>query len=295
MCGSRRARTIGVALLLLLGAGQRLGAQQYAVTGMVLQVDPSRRSFLVSHDSISGLMGAMTMPFEVREPRELEGVLPGMTVTFTLILDRQSAHAERVRVVRYESVESDPLTARRLKLLKDRLSSQAAAPKPLTTGEAVPDFTLTNQARQEVTLSRFRGKIIAVNFIYTSCALPQFCFRIANHFGELQRRFAERLGRELVLLTVTFDPVRDQPERLAEYARQWKASPDAWHFLTGGVPDVRRVCGMFGVDVFQDEGLFNHSSRTAVIDRQGKLVANLEGNQFSAVQLGDLVGEYLNR
>jgi protein SCO1/2 len=33
----------------------------------------------------------------------------------------------------------------------------------------------------------------------------------------------------------------------------------------------------------------DHSSHTAVIDRQGRLVANIEGNQFTATQLGDLV------
>ena len=68
-----------------------------------------------------------------------------------------------------------------------------------------------------------------MNFIYTSCALPQFCFRIANHFGVLQSRFAGRLGSESMLLTMTFDPERDQPEVLAEYASQWRADP-----ATGG-------------------------------------------------------------
>ena len=65
---------------------------------------------------------------------------------------------------------------------------------PLAVGQPVPDFTLTDQARRPVTLSQFRGKVVAINFIYTSCALPQFCFRIANHFGVLQRRFTDRDG-----------------------------------------------------------------------------------------------------
>lgn len=51
----------------------------------------------------------------------------------------------------------------------------------------------------------------------------------------------------------------------------------------------RRVSNMFGVDVFPDEGRVDHSLHTAIIDRQGKLVANIEGNQFTAEQLGDLV------
>jgi protein SCO1/2 len=124
--------------------------------------------------------------------------------------------------------------------------------------------------------------------------LPTFCYRTANNFGVLQRRFKERLGRDLVLITVTFDPQRDQPEVLARYARTWKADPATWHFLTGPVSDVRRVTDMFGMDFFPDEGLMNHSLHTAVIDRQRKLVANIEGNQYSAQQLGDLVQSVLS-
>jgi protein SCO1/2 len=119
--------------------------------------------------------------------------------------------------------------------------------------------------------------------------------RIANNFGVLQRRFKDQLGRDLVLLTVTFDPQRDSPEVLAHYAQTWKADPNTWHFLTGPVPDVRRVTTMFGVDFFPDEGLMNHSLHTALIDRHGKLVANIEGNQFTADQLTDLVDTILGR
>jgi protein SCO1/2 len=111
----------------------------------------------------------------------------------------------------------------------------------------------------------------------------------------LQKRFKEKMGRELVLLTITFDPQRDGPEVLAKYARTWKADPATWHFLTGSVPDVQRVSNIFGMDYFPDEGLMNHSLRTAIIDRRGRLVANIEGNQFTADQLGDLVQTVLSR
>ncbi|HVG73669.1 MAG TPA: SCO family protein [Vicinamibacterales bacterium] len=277
----------------MLGAVTWSPAQtkEYTINGMVLRVDPARRSFLVSHDAVPGLMAAMTMSFDVRDAKELTGVQPGNAVTFTLAVGQQSMRAERVRVVPYRSVEQDPLTARRLALLK----SLSAAPKPLTVGGMVPDFTLTDQARRQVRLSQFRGKVVALNFIYTSCALPQFCYRVANHFGVVQRRFRREAGREVVFLTVTFDPLRDTPEKLAEYAAQWNADPDVWHFLTGEAAAVRRVCNVFGVDFFPDEGLMNHSIRTAVIDRQGTLVANIEGNQYSAAQLGDLVETTLRR
>ena len=119
--------------------------------------------------------------------------------------------------------------------------------------------------------------------------LPEYCIRSSNNFGALQKQFHDRLGKDLVLLTITFDPVHDQPEILREYSKGWKADPENWRFLTGTSPDVQRVCDLFGVNFVPDEGLFAHSLHTAIIGRDGKLVANLEGNEFSAKQFADLL------
>jgi protein SCO1/2 len=281
--------------LLGFGASLSFAAQEYPATGMVLKVDAPHRNFVVSCQSIPGFMDAMTMPFDVHELKELNGLTPGMTVDFTLVVEKDSSYAKDVHIKPYASLEQDPLTARRLKLMNSIGTPGSSSSKALTSGQAVPDFTLTDQSRRPVKFSQFAGRVVAINFIYTRCALPNFCFRISNNFGALQKRFKEQLGRNLILLTVTFDPVHDQPEILAKYASTWKADPDTWHFLTGPVPDVQRVTDMFGVDYFPDEGLMNHSLHTAIIDRHGKLVANIEGNQFTADQLADLVQTVLSR
>src|SRR5712692_8388773 len=253
-------RLLGFTALLFLAVQSTVAAREYPATGMVLKVDRSRNTFTASIQAIPGFMQAMTMPFEVRRRNGLDGLVPGAVVEFMLVVDQKSSHAERIRLVRYQSVEQDPLAASRLKLLTQ--IAGAAPPRVLAIGETVPDFRLTNQERRSVALSNLRGKVVAVNFIYTSCALPNFCLRIANNLGVLQKRFKARLGRDLVLLTVTFDPVHDTPEVLAQYARRWDADPATWHFLTGPVRDVQRVCHLFGVDFFPDEGLLNHSLHT---------------------------------
>ena len=286
-------RLIGMATLFL--AAPLWAAQQYSVAGMVMKVDPTHKSFVASCDAIPGYMEAMTMPFEVRDRKELMEIAPGTMVSFTLAIDKSSFYAEHIEVRPYESAEFDPFTARRLKLLSHMSTPAAKYSKVLAVGDTVPNFRLADQAHKTVSLSQYAGKVVALNFIYTSCALPNFCYRISNNFGVLQRRFKEQLGHDLVLLTVTFDPQRDGPERLAHYAENWKADPATWHFLTGDVSDVQRVTDLFGMDYFPDEGLMNHSLHTAVIDRHGKLVANIEGNQYSAEQLADLVNTVIER
>jgi len=278
--------------LVLLAIPSSQAAQEYSVTGMVLKVDRARLTFTASIQAIPGFMAAMAMPFEVRQAKDLDGLVPGASVAFALVVNGNTSYAERIRVVRYQSTEQDPLAASRLKLLTQ--VAGGAPRRTLAIGETVPDFKLIDQSRRPLALSELRGKVVGVNFIYTTCALPNFCLRIANNFGVLQKRFKARLGRDLVLLTVTFDPVHDTPDVLAEYARRWDADAESWHFLTGPVPDVQKVCRLFGVDFFPDEGLMNHSLHTAVLDRRGRVVANIEGNRFTADQLGDLTNAVLN-
>ena len=274
------------AAVVLFSLQPLVAVDRYAATGMVLEVDPAHRTFVASIDAIQGFMPAMTMPFQVKDPKELTGLAPGAIIDFTLIVDKTASFAELIRVRRYQNIEQDPLAARRLSLLKE--IAGGAASKALPVGAIVPDFTLTDQKYRKVTLSQFRGKVVAINFMYTTCQLPDFCLRIVNHFGVLQKVFKSELGRDLEFLTITFDPVRDQPDVLDRYASQWKPNPEMWHFLTGSTQDVQRVLELFGVAAFPDEGLMDHSLHTVLIDRNGALFANVEGNKFSTDQLADL-------
>ena len=289
----RAVKCASLTLALILLEATAVIAAQYDVKGMVVSVDRARNTFVASIEAIPDYMRAMTMAFEVRSRSELDGIAPGALVEFVLVVDRTTSYAEKLRVIRYQSVEQDPFTASRLTLLKEIVGG--AAVKSLETGATVSDFTLTDQRRRPLRLSDLRGKVVVINFIYTSCALPNFCLRLANNFNVLQRRFKQQLGRDLVLLTVTFDPVHDTPDVLAQYAAQWSADPATWKFLTGPVSDVQRVCQLFGVHAFANEGLLDHTLHTVLIDRRGMLAANIEGNQFTAAQLGDLTESLLKR
>jgi len=286
-------KKILIACFLLPVALTCAAEQKYAVKGMVLKIDAPNKTLVVSCQDIPGYMEAMAMPFHVRDTKELEGLTPGTPIAFTLVVESDKSFAESIQAQPYQGLEVDPLTARRLKLLNQ--ATNPNAPKMLAIGDRVPDFTLLDQNRQQIAFAKFAGEVVALNFIYTRCALPDFCFRSSNNFGQLQKRFKENLGKNLILLTVTFDPAHDQPDALQKYAETWKADSRSWHFLTGSSEDVRRVCDLFGVDAYPDEGLMNHSLHTVVIDRKGNLAANLEGNQFTSAQLGDLVQTVLDR
>ena len=281
------------ALLAGLFACAGLGAvQHYAASGVILKIDRPHRSFVASCKAIPDYMEAMTMPIPVRDQKLLDGLQPGMMVDFTLVVTGDDAYAENVKEHHFESTEQDPFQARGLQLLEN-FGRKNPAMRELKAGDPVPDFTLTDQTGRRVSLSQFAGKVVAAAFVYTSCPLPNYCFRLSNNLGRLQKRFADRVGRDLVLLSITIDPAHDTPPVLAKYAATWKADPDSWRFLTGPEADVRAVCLKFGVNFWPDEGALTHSLHTVVIDRQGKLAANFEGNEFTAEQLGDFVAAVL--
>ena len=286
-------RWVLVVAICLLTAAHAWVVRKYDVRGLVLKVDPSHKSMLVSCESIPGYMEAMTMPFAVRESRMLDGLQPGTAVEFTLMVDEGSSYADNVRARAFENLELDPTQARRMRLLEK--IAAPSQPGALAVGQPVPDFALTDQNRRQVRLSQFAGKVVAVTFIYTRCPFPNYCFRLSNNFGQLQKRFEEQMGRDLVLLSIVIDPANDGPEALTSYARIWKADSDGWHFLTGSLPEIQQLCRKFDMNFYPDEALLVHSFHTAIIDRHKRLAANLEGNEFTAQQLGDLVETLLNQ
>ncbi len=263
-------------------------AMRYPVKALILNIDKSHRMFVASSSEIPGYMKAMVMPFQAREAKALEGLKPGTFVDFTLVVDKEHSWVENMRVHEYQNLEREPMLARRLQLIAQLDKTSPPAPT-IAAGDRVPDFTLTDQTGQRVSLSRFAGKVVGLTFVYTTCPLPDYCFRLSNNFGRLQKRFTARMGKDLILLSVSFDPVHDRPEVLAKYAGIWKADPNSWHFLTGSLPEVKAVCRLFGLNFWPDEATVTHSLHTIVIDRRGKLAANFEGNDFTAEQLGDFV------
>ncbi len=263
-------------------------ARHFTADGLVLAVDRPGAVVTISHDAMPGFMDAMAMPFDVRgEAREaLSGLTPPL-VAGDRVRFRLSVKSGRSWVDELEVISAAPVDA--------GLQTTPAIPVLIPVGAAVPEFTLLDQNAASVSLSSLRGKVVVVNFIYTRCPLPDYCPRMVANFRALRERFADRMDRELVLLTVSFDPKYDTPQRLAAYATAERAGGPGWHFLTGDSASIERVCNAFGIQYFPEEGLITHTLQTAVLDREGKLAATVEGKDFDGRQLGDLVAVALKK
>jgi protein SCO1/2 len=247
-----------------------LAAKTFAVDGIVVAVDPSARTMLVSHRAIGRYMPAMMMPFRVADPGELTALYPGARVQFDLTVEKSGSLARHVHK-----------------------TGDGEIPPPkekLRIGEPLPQFQLTDQRGQTLRLADLRGKVLAIDFLYTRCPLPDVCPRLAADFATLQRRFHDRLGKDLVLISVTVDPDYDTPSVLAAYAKRWAADPNGWRFLTG---DVATLAAALGEVYWTDEGSIGHNSTTSIVGRDGRLAAIVDGSSWRIDQLADLIAKEL--
>jgi protein SCO1 len=91
------------------------------------------------------------------------------------------------------------------------------------------------------------SQIVIMDFIYTSCTT--ICPVTSAMFAEVQERLMDKLGegfgRDVKLISLTVDPVRDTPERLGDYARHF-GTPEGWLWLTGNKPQMDKVLAGLG-------------------------------------------------
>ena len=156
---------------------------------------------------------------------------------------------------------------------------EAGEEQRLPTIGAAPDFALTSQDGKEVRLEDFRGKVVAVAFIYASC--PDVCPLLTDKMARVQDELGSKFGTEVAFLSITVDPERDTPEVLKGYAEAFDADLAGWSFLTGSPAAVREVAQRYGVAVAPAaDGGVDHTLLTTLVDRDGVMRVQYLGYRF---------------
>lgn len=277
---TERILILGSAALLAVCA-PRDGATRYPLRGKIEDVDILDRKLTIAHQEVPGYMKAMTMPFSMPEASgmfarlrglRLERLRRGDVVTATLAVRANESWIENVNVVRYEPPPDLPIPI----------------PKEAKVGEAVVDVALEDQDGKPLRLSDYRGRVLALTFIYTRCPLPDFCPRIMKNFQELEKAIEDDpdLRKTARLLSVSFDVEFDRPEVLqafgSAFVKDRGPGPFArWKLATGTREAIDRLGRYFGFVFFKEDGQFVHTLVTVVIGPDGKLAKELPGNDWT--------------
>ncbi len=254
------------------------GANRYALQGTVVEADPPARSVTLAHDEIPGFMPAMTMAFELRDPEAalLRTMAPGDAVAATLVVSDSSSWLEEVVVTRPPSPGVVP--------------AGAAVPRQPQPGDAVPDVVLVDQSGRSLRLAEYRGRALAITFVFTRCPMPEFCpFLMRGFAGAHQALVADpALAGKTALLTVSFDVGHDTPRVLLAYGRPFqKTEPpfSHWRLATGRLAEVRTLGAAFGLQFSEAEQSFSHNLRPAIVAPDGRLRRLFTGNDWTSDQL----------
>jgi protein SCO1/2 len=124
------------------------------------------------------------------------------------------------------------------------VASPALAAKP--GADRFPNVVLTTQDGEQVRFydDLLKGKIVAINFIYTQCDFT--CSLETARMAQVQDILSDRLGKDIFFYSITIDPDNDTPPVLKAYAASFKAGP-GWTFLTGRTQDIDLLAVKLGL------------------------------------------------
>ena len=141
-----------------------------------------------------------------------------------------------------------------------------------------PEYVLLNQEGNRFDSTTLRGKVVVLNFIFTTCT--DVCPLFTANLAELQRTLKNEQSN-VFLVSITTDPEVDSPKVLKSYAQRYGADFQNWAFLTGSESQLKQIWKGFDVRVIKKgRGLVQHTSLTTVIDRQGIRRFNFFGEKW---------------
>lgn len=135
-----------------------------------------------------------------------------------------------------------------------------------------PAYSLINQESKQLTSEDFRGQFVIYNFTYTECQAP--CYNMNETIQEVQSRLNEvQLNNiNISFVTISFDPERDTPEVLNQYAASLGADPKQWSFATTTNKNLLKTIIGSGFETYYEDkgnGTFAFDPAFVLVDGWG--------------------------
>lgn len=233
---------------------------------------------MIHHEAIPGFMPKMTMEFNVRHTNELRGLRAGDAIAFRVKASQLESWIEGVK-----KIETNELTG---PLPADPPSAAILHVGQLQSGDVLPDAQLLGEDGHLVRLSDFKGRVLIFTFIFTRCPLPDFCPRMNLNFSRA-RELLQRSGpTNWQFLSISFDPGFDKLGVLSRYAYSYRGpQSDRWSFPSAPSDVLAKMGPELDFRFTTAGGTFMHNLRTMVLDPQGRIYRQFDGNKWTVDQL----------
>jgi protein SCO1/2 len=253
----------------------------FPIRGKVISVDTAKGSVRLDHEAVPGFMDAMTMSYKLKDPGVAGELHPGDRITAKLLVrkvgdDFEGAVLDEIVVTAQARPDYKP-------------AMEYHVPSP---GDAVPDFKLLNENGRTIHIGQFKGKVLLLTFIYTRCPLADYCPRMNKNFAAIDRDLAgnAKMYNGTHLLSISFDPKFDTPTILKSYGGIYTGGDPRtfghWDFAAPPESQLSAMEQFFDVGVTPGEsGSLNHSLSTAVIGKDGRVIAWYPTNEWTPAEI----------
>ena len=151
------------------------------------------------------------------------------------------------------------------------------------------EFQLLDQFDESINFpEKYKGKVMLVGYVYTHC--PDICPVITYNMRDVQRELDDE--NDFMLVSISFDPDRDTPEILHQYAENYRVNQANWRFLTGEKSNVDNLLDKLGIATVKTPTRFDenntpiyfidHTDRVTLIDREGNIRMHYNGSELNS-------------
>lgn len=151
------------------------------------------------------------------------------------------------------------------------------------------EYPLLDQKNNQITFpEEFSGNVMLVGYVYTHC--PDICPVITYNMRDVQRQLEDE--DDFMLVSISFDPERDTPEILHQYAENYKINQENWRFLTGEKSNVDDLLEKLGIATVKSPTRFDenntpiyfidHTDRVTLVDREGNIRMHYNGSELNS-------------
>ena len=157
--------------------------------------------------------------------------------------------------------------------------TKSEVPVSKSAAVSVPDFSLTTQQGEPLTLSDMKGKIWVADFIFTNC--PTICPAMTQEMARLQSEF---VADPVYFVSFSVDPERDTSNVLSRYATAYGADERRWHFLTGDKTHIYQLAEEgFSLAAGHNGTEILHSTRFVLITPDGNIYGHYDSRSKPAL------------
>jgi protein SCO1/2 len=144
-------------------------------------------------------------------------------------------------------------------------------------GATAPDFALRDQDGEPVSMDEYRGRPVAVTFVYSTC--EDTCPALVDQV----RGALDDTGADVPLLAISVDPANDTPARAKRFLAERRMTGRA-RFVLGTEAQLAPVWKGYGVQ--PEEGDLDHTSGVVLVDGAGRQRVGFPHDQLTPEALG---------